>query len=83
VLKTDGTLDRAKLRSIVFADAQKRHALEANLHPRIRAEVARQATALTAPYCVIMIPLLVESGADYALTVCWSWMRRMKQELRD
>ena len=67
VLHDDGTLDRAKLRNIVFSDGTMRHALETILHPRIRAEVGRRVAALTAPYCVVVIPLLLESGSDYHL----------------
>lgn len=67
ILNADGSLDRAKLRRIVFADERRRRSLEAVLHPRIRTEVARQEAALTAPYCVVVIPLLVENGSDYEL----------------
>jgi len=38
VLLTDGTLDRAKLGSLVFADAEKRQKLNSILHPYIIAE---------------------------------------------
>jgi dephospho-CoA kinase len=59
-----GLLDRAQLRSIVFADASKRRALEAVLHPMIRAETRRQlmdATSSDAPYTLLVIPLLFEN----------------------
>lgn len=62
VLDDRGTLNRQQLRSIVFADAQKRRKLESILHPRIRAEMQRQADSLDSPYCLLVIPLLVESG---------------------
>lgn len=57
-----GALKRQQLRSIVFADAQKRRKLESILHPLIRAEMQRQADALDNPYSLLVIPLLVESG---------------------
>ncbi|MBU3693903.1 MAG: dephospho-CoA kinase [Rhodocyclaceae bacterium] len=61
-----GGLDRATLRQKVFADEDARRALEAILHPRIRAEVAsRIAAAGTSPYVVVDIPLLAETGASY------------------
>jgi dephospho-CoA kinase len=39
VLQTDGSLDRRRLREIVFADPAKRRRLEAILHPLIRDEI--------------------------------------------
>ena len=62
VLSADGALDRAALRGRVFADAAERGRLEGILHPLIRAEVARRVAALDAPYCIVVIPLLVEGG---------------------
>lgn len=63
VLGADGTLDRRALRSIVFADPAARARLEAILHPRIRKEALRQVAAAPGPYVVLVVPLLVESGA--------------------
>jgi dephospho-CoA kinase len=63
VMQPDGTLDRAALRRRVFADTAARHQLEALLHPRIRQAVGQALTALTAPYALIVIPLLVETGS--------------------
>lgn len=62
VMQPDGTLDRAALRRRVFADAAARRQLEALLHPRIRQAVEQALAALTAPYALIVIPLLVETG---------------------
>jgi len=62
VMQPDGTLDRAALRRRVFADAAARRQLEAILHPRIRQVVGQTLATLTAPYAVIVIPLLVETG---------------------
>ena len=59
----DGSLDRAQMRELVFADPSARKDLEAILHPLIRQESARQIRESTAPYVVIVIPLLFESGA--------------------
>lgn len=57
-----GGLERKALRRLVFANIQARHRLETLLHPKIRAEMNRQQTGLEAPYCILSIPLLVESG---------------------
>lgn len=62
VMQTDGTLDRAVLRRHVFADADARHQLEAILHPLIRQRVEQALAALNAPYALVVIPLLVETG---------------------
>ena len=64
VVAADGALDRAALRRRVFADSEQRRRLEAILHPRIRAEVRHRIEGLDTPYCVVVIPLLVEGGGD-------------------
>ncbi|MDP3585935.1 MAG: dephospho-CoA kinase [Thiobacillus sp.] len=63
VMREDGSLDRAQLRRRVFADPAARHMLEAILHPRIRQAVVQALAGLHAPYALIVIPLLVETGA--------------------
>jgi dephospho-CoA kinase len=62
VMQADGTLDRAALRRRVFADTAARHQLETILHPRIRQAVQQALATLAAPYALIVIPLLVETG---------------------
>jgi len=61
VIHEDGSLDRKAMRGIVFADSDKRHQLEAIVHPRIREETMRQVEAISEPYMIIVVPLLVES----------------------
>lgn len=61
ILTPGGDLDRAALRNKVFADSSQRRRLEAILHPRIRAVVSRRIGKLHAPYCMIVVPLLVEA----------------------
>ncbi len=61
ILLTDGTLDRSKLRTLVFADDAKRQWLEQLLHPLIRKAMARQIAASSSPYCIVVIPLLFET----------------------
>ena len=62
VLDADGRLDRAALRVRIFHDDDARRALEAILHPRIRAQLHEQCRAAPGPYAVAMIPLLAEGG---------------------
>ena len=61
VMRDDGTLDRAVMRRIVFGDGAARKQLEAILHPRIRQEVEHALASLSAPYAMVVIPLLVET----------------------
>ncbi len=65
VIATDGTLDRAALRAIVFGDAGERAALEAITHPAIaqrrEARVAERA-AQGEQVVILDIPLLFEAG---------------------
>lgn len=62
ILDRAGDIDRRRLGERVFADPAERRALEAMLHPRIRAAMTERAGALAAPYAVLVIPLLVETG---------------------
>ena len=59
---SDGALDRARMRELVFADAAAKKRLEAILHPMIGAETEAQARAARAPAVVFDVPLLVESA---------------------
>ncbi len=67
VLDAEGRLDRDQLRQHIFTDPEKRHQLEAILHPRIRARALELADEADTPYCLLVIPLLVESGNNYPL----------------
>lgn len=62
LLDSSGGLDRAALRRLVFADPARRQALEAILHPLIGARVEEWVSRVSASYCVLLIPLLLESG---------------------
>jgi dephospho-CoA kinase len=62
-LRADGALDRDRMRELVFSDPAARKKLEAILHPMIRAEVNAAVQAAHAPYVVIVVPLLIETGA--------------------
>jgi dephospho-CoA kinase len=62
VLDARGHLDRRALRGLIFNDPDSRRALDAILHPLIRAEMELEAAAAQGPYVVMAIPLLIESG---------------------
>jgi dephospho-CoA kinase len=67
VRSNDGSLDRRALRELVFRDPAARRELEALLHPAIQARAAQWMASVEAPYLIVVIPLLAESGtsADY------------------
>jgi len=65
VIAASGELDRARVRALVFQDADARLRLEAILHPRIRAALLDAVRHCDAAYCVLAIPLLVETRDDY------------------
>ncbi|ALS59243.1 dephospho-CoA kinase [Pandoraea norimbergensis] len=58
----DGSLDRARMRELVFADDDAKARLEAITHPLIRTECERAAAQAEGPYLIFVVPLLVESG---------------------
>ncbi len=64
MLNSDGSLNRARLRQHVFDEADARRQLEAILHPRIRERaILDLAGHSTAPYQILVVPLLFEGSA--------------------
>ena len=72
-LLPDGNLDRAKMRVAAFSDVKVRQNLEKILHPYIREAALKQISKLRCPYCILVVPLYVESSgyfkADCVLVV--------------
>lgn len=62
VLASDGSLNRRQLRDLVFNDEQARQDLESILHPQIRHTMRQRLAAVNAPYAILSIPLLQETG---------------------
>ena len=60
-----GALDRAKMRELVFQEADARQRLEAIVHPIIQAHMRIQAEQATSAYVIYDIPLLIESVERY------------------
>ncbi|MDD5033599.1 MAG: dephospho-CoA kinase [Methylococcaceae bacterium] len=58
----EGRLNREALRKLIFADPERKRTLEGMLHPEIYRILQERAESLPAPYCILMIPLLVETG---------------------
>ncbi|MFD3916557.1 dephospho-CoA kinase [Streptomyces sp. NPDC058603] len=65
VLTPDGALDRPKLGGIVFGDPDRLRALNAIVHPLVRARSAELETAAGPDSIVVHdVPLLVENGME-------------------
>ena len=63
ILNSEGALDRAQLRGIVFEKPEERVWLESLLHPIIREELIRQLNPenYSLPYVLLVSPLLLET----------------------
>lgn len=64
VISSDGQLNRAQLREIVFADPDAKAWLNQLLHPLIRQQMLRELDAAQSPYSVLVAPLLIENRLD-------------------
>jgi len=62
VLTEEGALNRPAMRALAFESPDARKRLEGILHPMIRQESERQCLAASAPYVILAVPLLIESG---------------------
>lgn len=64
ILGGDGRLDRDRLREMAFSEPAARREIESILHPAIRERLREGLRALDGrkvPYCIIVVPLLVET----------------------
>jgi len=61
ILLEDGALNRAALREKVFNHEREKQWLNQLLHPAIRHEMLQQLAAQRMPYCIFMVPLLIEN----------------------
>ena len=64
VRSSDGSLDRARLAEIVFADDEARHDLEVIVHPQVRLRIGEAIAAHADSDAVVVVdsPLLIETG---------------------
>ncbi len=65
ILNPDGSLNRKNLRDRVFSDLGQKQKLELILHPLIYKTLQAELEQLAAPYCIISIPLLFETGMTH------------------
>lgn len=73
ILTAEHTLDRAKLREIIFSTPEEKEWVNGLLHPMIREKMQNQLQAVSSPYALLVIPLMVENNlqsmADRILVV--------------
>jgi dephospho-CoA kinase len=62
IIDQNGQLDRAALRKKVFSDVAERKWLQQLLHPLINNYLVDQVNAAQSDYCLLVNPLLIESG---------------------
>lgn len=62
VIDERGELDRAAMRSRIFQDPAERQRLESITHPLIEHAVRARLAQVEAPYAILVVPLLIESG---------------------
>ncbi|MEZ9337533.1 dephospho-CoA kinase [Vibrio splendidus] len=61
ILLEDGTLNRSKLRELIFSDPTEKQWLNDLLHPMIRNKIDSDLSKVTSPYALLVAPLLVEN----------------------
>ncbi|MBR7799719.1 dephospho-CoA kinase [Undibacterium fentianense] len=71
-ISADGSMDRKKMRELIFTNPEAKQTLEQILHPRIRTACETAARHAEGSYVMFVVPLLVESG---------NWIDRVKRIL--
>jgi dephospho-CoA kinase len=61
-IDTDGSLDRSRMRELVFKDSQAKTRLESILHPLIGNAARDQVARSKSPYVLLVVPLLLEKN---------------------
>lgn len=86
VVGPDGRLDRVRLGAHIFADPAERAALNAIVHPEVRALFLQKLLALEAEgitHAIYDVPLLIETGLHTAMEgVAVVWVPRDVQKAR-
>lgn len=62
ILLENGELNRAALRQLVFENEAEKNWLNQLLHPAIRKEMLNQLSQQSAPYTLLVVPLLIENN---------------------
>lgn len=67
VIDKDGELRRDYLRTVVFNNAVLKKQLESVIHPEVRRRTLEMLATVHHPYCIISVPLLIESGLQHTV----------------
>ena len=83
----EGSLDRERMRALVFNDEPSRRRLESILHPLIQTEAFRIAASAPPPYLIMVVPLLLETPGyrdriDRVLTVDCEEMSQIERTMK-
>ncbi|MER2493817.1 dephospho-CoA kinase [Catenovulum sediminis] len=65
ILTDENSLDRDKLRHIVFTQPAAKNWLNRLLHPVIRENMLMQCKTASSPYCLLVVPLLIENNLQH------------------
>ena len=88
ILDDAGHIDRSKLRTEIFNDADKKLQLESIVHPIVRDLMFSNISASKSPYSIVMVPLIFESQSmssyDRILVVdCDQSLQLARASMRD
>ena len=61
ILNSNGELDRAKLREVIFKSEEEKLWLESLLHPAIASQIQKELDSSKSPYTILVSPLLLET----------------------
>ena len=61
ILTSNGELDRAKLREVIFKSKEEKVWLESLLHPAIASQIQKELNSSISPYTILVSPLLLET----------------------
>lgn len=86
ILLSDGSLNRARLREIIFTNPEEKEWLEQLLHPLINQQIREQIALSTSAYTILSSPLLLETQqhllVDRILVVDTSEMLQIERASR-
>jgi dephospho-CoA kinase len=68
IIDDEGNLNRQQLREKVFKNSEQRKYLESILHPRIRQAMQEKMAQVKYAYCILSIPLLIESQRQHTVS---------------
>ena len=88
IVTENGELNRQELKRLIFEDNKSRELVESVLHPKIRQQLLSMINSCSSPYCIAVIPLLIEKNwqniVDRVLVVDLpEAMQRSRASLRD